>query len=534
MSRKTYHTLQDVLRSPWAAPASRTTGAHTSDRVLRSTKLEDRIYSDLRAGDDAMEQIERASELKLPSFPALSRDVFQSFYSLAPRRAAAEDLSAAARTFNAPILDHMTQDEDYPTLKNICEGRELPAYEAAAEFTARMGGELDELLKNLGGEKGSGSTLEKLERAREKAIQELSALLERLEKSGEQNPMLERAIVNAANTAESKARQAEAVGKLIAVSAVRNAGDVAKLVSVSLHAAAERAQEAQNIIAAWSDSPGSMEKNEVNLDLLERVRGSQVLRQVAMYLGRFREILAQGRRNGYAYGRGETYSLELGNSISRALTSELALLAAPESIPLFMQKYQRKQIKQYRRRVPIYKGAGDIICCLDESDSTEGNLAAWGKAVALALLEIAEDGGRKFALIHFSSANSLKVDLFLPSGLGRGKYSPESKMKAAETFLGGGTNFEAPMWQAVDLIERQGFENADIVFITDGECRISEKYLEELRTAQTEHRFTVTGILLDQGDPGMDFSLQEFCQDIYRTSELLGDDIVRRLVSARV
>lgn len=534
MSRKTYHTLQDVLRSPWAIPASRhTAGAHTSDRVLRSTRLEDRIYSDLRSGDDAMEQIERASERKLPSFSALSRDVFQSFYSLAPRRAEAEDLSAAARIFNAPILDHVTQSEDYPTLKNVCEGRQLPAYEAAAEFIARIGGELDKLLKDLGGEKGSGSTLEKLERAREKAIQELSALLERQEKTGEQNPMLEKAIVDAANTAESKTRQAEAVGKLIAVSAVRNAGAVAELVSASLHAAAERAQEAQNIIAAWSDSPGSMGKNEVNLDLLERVRGSQILRRVAMYLGRFREILAQGRRNGYTYGRGETYSLELGNSISRALTSELALLAAPESIPLFMQKYQRKQIKQYRRREPIYKGAGDIICCLDESDSTEGDPAAWGKAVALTLLEIAEDGGRRFALIHFSDASSLKVDLFLPSGLGQGWYSPESKMKAAETFLGGGTNFEAPMRQAVDLIERQGFENADIVFITDGKCRISEKYLEELRTAQAAHHFTVTGILLDQDDPGMEFSLREFCQRIYRTSELTGDQIVQGLVGDR-
>ena len=35
-----------------------------------------------------------------------------------------------------PILEHITQSDDYPTLKAVCEGRELPAYEAAAEFTA--------------------------------------------------------------------------------------------------------------------------------------------------------------------------------------------------------------------------------------------------------------------------------------------------------------------------------------------------------------------------------------------------------------
>ena len=32
------------------------------------------------------------------------------------------------------------------------------------------------------------------------------------------------------------------------------------------------------------------------------------LRDISKYPGRFREIIAQGRRNGYAYGRGEKYS----------------------------------------------------------------------------------------------------------------------------------------------------------------------------------------------------------------------------------
>lgn len=48
-------------------------------------------------------------------------------------------------------------------MKSICEGRELPAYEAAAEFIAKTAGELEELLPNLGRDKGSLSTLKKLE-----------------------------------------------------------------------------------------------------------------------------------------------------------------------------------------------------------------------------------------------------------------------------------------------------------------------------------------------------------------------------------
>ncbi len=252
------------------------------------------------------------------------------------------------------------------------------------------------------------------------------------------------------------------------------------------------------------------------------MRQSPVLRDISRYLGRFREIFAQGKRNGYAYSRGEKYSLELGRDLSRALTSELAMLASPQTVPLFLRKYQRGQIKQYQRREPIYKGMGDIICCLDESDSTEGDLAAWGKAVALTLLEIAADSGRGFALIHFSGPGIFKVDVFQP-----GEYSMEDKLRAAETFLNGGTDFQTPMEQALLLMELGGFENADIVFITDGECKLPDKYLEQLQAEQAARQFTVTGVLLDKGDPGMAFSLEPFCQNIYRTSELLGDEIVR-------
>ena len=54
------------------------------------------------------------------------------------------------------------------------------------------------------------------------------------------------------------------------------------------------------------------------------------------------------------------------------------------------------------------------------------------------------------------------------------------------------------------------------------------------KKAQSELRFTVTGILLDEGNAGMDFSLKTLCQNIYRTSELTGDQIVREIVLDRV
>ena len=528
--RKPFHSVADVLHSAWAKAGALTRKSdERTDRVLRSTRLEDEIYADLREDDETMDGIEQAASEKLKTFPALSRDVFQSFYSLSPRRNDEEKLSAAARKFNTHILDHVTEQDDYPALKSICEGREMLAYDAATEFTQRAASELDSLLSDLGGDKGSLETLEKLEESAQKWADDLTQLLEQKKLSAEPDEKLDKALVGAANQLESKQRQAEAVARMIDTQLIRQEEQTDALVGAAVSAAKDRAEETLNILSAWSDEPGNLTRCPMNTELLRRVRQSKSLVDISRYLGRFREIFAQGKKNGYAYGRGEKYSLELGNDLSKALTSELAMLATPETTPLFLQKYRTKQIKQYRRREPIFKGVGDIICCLDESFSTEGEPAAWGKAVAMTLLEIAADGKRRFALIHFAGSGSVQTDVFLP-----GEYTAEDKLRAAETFLNGGTNFETPMRQSLELMENGGFENADVVFLTDGECELPEEFHAELQAEQAARRFTVTGILLDKGKDCFDFSLKAFCQKIYRTSELTGDDIVRALVSDRV
>ena len=527
--RRSFRTIADVLRSPIVELAAlRKKPTQKTDRVMRSSKLEDSIYAELREDDTEMDMTENAAAQRLKSFPALSRDVFQSLYSLAPRKNGADMLTAAAQKFNAPILDHIYQQDDYPTLKNICEGRSLPAYEAAAEFTIRAAEELDGLLSELGGDKGALNTLEKLETARDAAAEELAKLLD-TQATGETTETDKQELINAANRLDSKQRQVEAVSQMLDTTMLRQTEAVDLAVSAAVQAATDRAQEVQSIIGAWSDEPSNMRCTHGDLALLEKVRQSTALKEISKYLGRFREIFAQAKKNSYAYGRGETYSLELGNNLSRALTSELAMLATPETIPLFLRKYQQKQIKQYHRREPIYKGMGDIICCLDESSSTEGEAAAWGKAVAMTLLEIAAESRRSFALIHFAGSSSCQVDIFRPD-----EYTLDDKLTAAETFLGGGTNFERPICEAIRLMDAEGFEKADVVFITDGECELPDACRRELQAAQFVYHFTVTGILLDEGHADMDFSLKPFCQKIYRTSELTEEGIMQSVISLRV
>ena len=64
-------------------------------------------------------------------------------------------------------------------------------------------------------------------------------------------------------------------------------------------------------------------------------------------------------------------------------------------------------------------------------------------------------------------------------------------------------------------------------------ANLPPKYISELREEQSARRFTITGILLVQGNAGVDFSLKPFCQNIHRISELTGEQIVQKIRTSR-
>lgn len=64
-------------------------------------------------------------------------------------------------------------------------------------------------------------------------------------------------------------------------------------------------------------------------------------------------------------------------------------------------------------------------------------------------------------------------------------------------------------------------------------CELPEAFAQSFAQKQAELAFTVTGVLLDTDVGAGDFSLQPFCQKIYRTSEMFRDDIVKELLDQR-
>jgi len=521
-----FRTIEEILESPIIERMKAVSNVDVTDRVLKSTRLEQQIFKELRSDNETLLPLEQDGSMKLKTFKSLVNDTFQSFYSVNPKYNDDEKLSTVARKLNKYILSDIMNGDEYSTLKSICEGRELPAMEATTEFVETLMPRLDELLAAASGKKESMNVLESFEHQRDEMLDNLSDMLEQRKFDGDISD-LDNKIILLANKVESKSGQIEGLGKMVDRNLQKNKENLHEIIKTSVNAATQKAEQIKSVLAAWGSGSGEMTNNSVNSEILSRVKQSQKLLDIAKFLGRYKEMFCSMRKNSYSFGRGEKFDVEYGNNVTRALTSELSLLSSPELIPLFMRKYQNKQLKQYRKREAIYKGGGDIIVCLDESGSTRGEKASWGMATALVLLEICRVNKRNFTLIHFS--NDILVDVFATNDTD----IVEHIFSAAQTFLDGGTDYEPPLYEAVSIMEKKSMQNPDVVFITDGACDVSTDFEKWLLEKKSDLKFTIKGILLDSGQ-SFDFSLERFCDEIYKTSEMCQDEITKNLITKQL
>ena len=485
--------------------------AATADRLLETTRLTDLIFTGC-SFEDVYYGTQRADQPV--NAETLAADIFAALYSPVLRRKDTDTVNLRQRLFNKPVFDRLLSDDRFDRMKGMCENKELPSYAAAASFAHSLNSALENksytpqvhYLQIIGMlEDQVKQTLDKLRKAKDGT-----------------SPMTDQKQMTQYKRVYAKLSQIEDLKQKLAVDALCYVQSIGDEIGAAMDAADDAASEVTCIMTAWGTDADEMKCTPVNKDLLQRVKRNEELLRIARSLGKYREIIADKRKNGYAYGRGEKYDLTHGNDISNCLSSELALLGAPETQVLFIRKYEQKRLTQYQKRSPIIKGKGDMIVLVDESGSTR-TVQAWAKAFALAMLDIAAKDNRKFAMVHFANADHVKTDLFEP-----GRYTSDDVLRAAEQFFGGGTDFEAPLTEAMTLMEN-GYENADITIITDGECRISKEFAEQFRNAMLKYKATVTGILLDKDRP-CGKTLEPFCDKIYHSKDITEEEIAQQIL----
>ena len=439
----------------------------------------------------------------------LFADLFHLLFAQELRLTRPDEREGYVRLVQSAFVDDLLKRDDFLQVRSLCKGNAFAAMEAARAYQQAV---KSDMLDSAEEAEPLASVLTRLERRHDASDAKLHDLVQQ----AQVDPAQTQAALQTAAEVASTAEQMRVVSGMIQTRLQKRSTETAQVICDAMRCSLEAAVLAKCVAQCWADDDtGAPQQAEHNQVLLDRVRNSPMLQGITRQLGRMKEMLSDLRKNDYAHGRGEKYTVTRGRDMKNLLSGELALMASPATTPLFLRKYHAKGLLQYAKRERVHKGHGDVIVCLDESGSTEGENAEWGKALALAVQDICAHEGRKFALIYFSGTGQFRTDLFLP-----GQYTSQDLLSAAEHFFNGGTDFETPIREALRLVNEDAFENADILFVTDGEDTISDELAEQLRNAIQDARSSVIGLLLDADSPGMEFSMEKFCERIYRVSEM--------------
>ena len=258
------------------------------------------------------------------------------------------------------------------------------------------------------------------------------------------------------------------------------------------------------------------------IELGKRLAGNDKLKKLAKMVGRMKHHALALRRKSFERTNDEVFEVGVGAELSRLLPSELAGLRHPLLRKDFIRRFVDNELLQYDLRGVEEQGKGPLIVCLDGSSSMLGDKEIWAKALTLTLLEIARRERRLFRAICFSSADAPLYSVDLNARV-RHEAAMDKVMELAEYFPGGGTDFEKPLDAALACIQESRFQRGDIVFITDGECRVHADWAERFATQKNALGFSLFSILIDVGTSSLG-SLTPFSDRMTSVSQLTSEE----------
>ncbi|WP_255367992.1 VWA domain-containing protein [Psychrobacillus sp. OK032] len=247
----------------------------------------------------------------------------------------------------------------------------------------------------------------------------------------------------------------------------------------------------KSLLGGYNAGNGEAELKKIPLrdqiSLAEKIASNKKMKEIADWAGRFKQI-ARNKQKPKKSDSIERSGVTLGNDVERLLPIELGLYIHPITRNDFLRRFVEGQTMQYEQKGKEVLGKGPIILCLDQSGSMQ-RLDTQSKGFTLALMSIARKQRRDFCLILFSSSTQILT-------FEKGKIKKSDMITLAQTFLGGGTNFTLPLDGALSVINESRFKQADIVFVTDGEDRLTASFLEAFNRKKKEKNFSVLSLLI--------------------------------------
>lgn len=483
--------------------------------TIRHDKLDSRKFNKMKNKVKDLQNITEEGEDQLETVDKLTEDVFYSLYKYKPKENPEQEIEEPYR-YNKDLIDKLKDMKDFKQLRSHTKMDDFQSSLSTVSFTNRIIEEMDdedlqeinrkikdmrervkkiddlasELDKLIGQMKEEDIDLSDDIEELEEELEELEKLqeedMEKLEEDMDMNtPSSRDAVRSAVREAKS---ESEAMGELMNGFSM-DSGDIESL--------------------SWKDK----------MELAKKLKDTEWLHDLAIEIGKMKRLAEGVRRNKINKMPEEVMGIKRDRNISRALPSELGYLCN-DLEDLFWKKYTEDDILEYELEGQEDEGEGPIIACVDTSGSMRGRKMRWAKAVAFALYNIAQRDDRPFYGINFASSDELaKFDL--------NEEDEGERYKVMMDFIshsfGNGTDFNRPLTEASDIIEeKEDYEEADIVFMTDGRAQTSESVLERIERLKDELDFRIVGIQIGYKAGG----LEAFADNIYdfRDIEKWGDN----------
>jgi len=264
------------------------------------------------------------------------------------------------------------------------------------------------------------------------------------------------------------------------------------IVSIACKSALDEVKDTLEMGRAWGIEPGDPNARVSYLSkkrALERLRTSPKLKQLTDMVGRLRQVAIQHWKKG-TDGVSTIKEVSVGAELERVMPSEMMLLSNISTKRDFHRRYHQRELLQYQNDGIYPKGRGPMVVCCDVSGSMRGKAEEWSKAMVIALAEVALREKRDFACILFDS--QLVGTWVIP----RGMWDPGVLIDIAETFTGGGTSFTYPLQKCIELIDTGRFKQADVIFLTDGMCKVQDELLQKVNKFKSLNHFEIVSVLI--------------------------------------
>ena len=246
----------------------------------------------------------------------------------------------------------------------------------------------------------------------------------------------------------------------------------------------------------------------------EHLSKHELVREIAELTGRFKKIAKRKLKSTSQFSI-VSRELSLGNEIGRTIPIELAHYIFPQSKVDFLKRYAEAQLFIFNKKGKERKGKGPIIICMDESSSMNA-MKAESKAFCLALLFIAKHQKRELAIVPFAST------IGNPTFFKKGQSTVEMLLQFSQSFLGGGTNYENPLREALNIIVKSQFNEADVLFVTDGSSYLSKSFIEEFCEIKKKRKFECTSVVLTKYAHGVNLDVvKRFSDRVIEAKNLL-------------